>query len=293
MKVRDLGKKIRAVHRERLPSSESTPKTPNSPPHLTAKTKSTLKECRNSQTSAHESPLRPQPKPLCKDTETNETQSHSPPPPAFTQPPLFEDTQDEEKAEPREIPPIAEPVTQIDKLIEAINEERKRNEEHTRKLIESLNKERKINEKLSNMVDEERTCRKPCEKKMKNKLEEVDKGMKTLSENVKSIGNLVSQLHKESRNQNYEVSHAMEKIENDVNTCLRKLSSTTPTSIKPPAALLPTPTAPTRRTMTSAQKYPEPTTTAMTPNNRNINNNNNNNNNNSSRFFWEENMNRF
>ena len=215
--------------------------------------------------STHESPLRPQPKPPCKDTETNETQSHSPP--AFTQPPLFEDTQDEEKAEPREIPPIAEPVTQIDKLIEAINEERKRNEEHTRKLIESLNKERKINEKLSNMVDEERTCRKQCEKKMENKLEEVDKGMKTLSENVKSIGNLVSQLHKESRNQNYEVSHAMEKIENDVNTCLRKLSSTTPTSIKPPAALLPTPTAPTRRTMTSAQKYPEPTTTAMTPNN--------------------------
>ena len=80
-----------------------------------------------------------------------------------------------------------------------------------KKLIESLNEEQEINEKLSNMVDEERTYRKQCEKKMGDKLEEVNKGMKTLSENVKSIGNLVSQLHKESRNQIYEVSHAIKK----------------------------------------------------------------------------------
>ena len=106
---------------------------------------------------------------------------------------------------------ISDRVTQTQKLIETINEERKRNDEYMKKLIESLNEEQEINEKLSNMVDEERTYRKQCKKKMGDKLEEVNKGMKTLSENVKSIGNLVSQLHKESRNQNYKVSHAIKK----------------------------------------------------------------------------------
>ena len=97
-KVRNLVKKMKTMHRERITSSaetgDKTLKTPKLPP-------------KKNQMNTSESPLRPQPKPPNKDIEANQTQSDTPPLSAFTQPPLFDDTQeidpDHEQTEARVI----------------------------------------------------------------------------------------------------------------------------------------------------------------------------------------------
>ena len=40
--------------------------------------------------------------------------------------------------------------------------------------------------------------------------------MKTLSDNVKSLNTTASQMQKENRNQNYEISKGLKKLENDI-----------------------------------------------------------------------------
>ena len=46
--------------------------------------------------------------------------------------------------------------------------------------------------------------------------------MKTLSETFRTLNNTANQIHKENRNQHYEVNQGLEKIEND----LHKLTTT-------------------------------------------------------------------
>ena len=54
------------------------------------------------------------------------------------------------------------------------------------------------------------------ENKMCITTEAIDSTLKTFAGQLKSIKTTIDQTHKESRNQNYEVSKGIEKIENDI-----------------------------------------------------------------------------
>ena len=232
-KVRDSIKKIKTLHKERLHSQTSETPPSEDGPHLHSQRNAG--DASNNQPPTSQSNHEEMDIDQTLQTASSQNGSGNPPQLIYTQPPLFDDPpQSTQYSQMKR--KIAETEDGID--VTTDDESREPSEKRPKiltealiyKLVESLDEEKRLNANLCKRLDDQTNRADRWEKTTNKMIEEVDttlKGfsgaLKSLNTTVKSLDHTVKQAHKESRNQYYEVSKGLEKVENDLQICIQSI----------------------------------------------------------------------